>query len=104
MSADLEDDEDDSWDEDEDEDSEDEDSEDDADDDEDSVEATGEDAAAVGASFVLANGSRRAETRVVLEGTTLRMEAAESFPSAEAASKAYERLRRVLAAEGYREG
>jgi predicted DNA-binding WGR domain protein len=56
-----------------------------------------------GLRMVLEAGSRKVETQLYLDGKTLRMDATESYASPEAAKKAYERLRRVLSGEGYRE-
>jgi predicted DNA-binding WGR domain protein len=57
-----------------------------------------------GLRMVLEAGPRRVETQLFLDGKTVRMDAAESHASPEAAKKAYERLKRALAGEGYREG
>jgi len=56
------------------------------------------------ARLVLEAGSRRVETQLFLDGKTVRMDASESYASPEAAKKAYERLKKTLAGEGYREG
>jgi predicted DNA-binding WGR domain protein len=56
-----------------------------------------------GLRMVLEVGSRRVETQLFLDGKSVRMDATESYASPEAAKKAYERLKRVLAGEGYRE-
>ena len=42
--------------------------------------------------------------QLFLDGKTVRMDATESHASPEAAKKAFERLKRALAGEGYREG
>jgi predicted DNA-binding WGR domain protein len=56
-----------------------------------------------GLRMVLEAGSRRVETELFLDGKSVRMDATESYASPEAAKKAYERLKRALAGEGYRE-
>jgi len=56
-----------------------------------------------GLRLVLEAGSRRVETQLVLDGKSVRMDAIESYASPEAAKKAYERLKKALAGEGYRE-
>jgi predicted DNA-binding WGR domain protein len=56
-----------------------------------------------GLRLVLEAGSRRVETVLYLDGNSVRMDARESYASPEAAKKAYERLRKTLAGEGYRE-
>jgi predicted DNA-binding WGR domain protein len=57
-----------------------------------------------GLRLVLEAGSRKVETHLYLDGKTVRMDALESYASPEAAKKAYERLRKVLGGEGYKEG
>lgn len=57
-----------------------------------------------GLRMVLEAGSRRVETHLHLDGKTVRMDSLESYASPEAAKKAYERLKKVLAGEGYKEG
>jgi predicted DNA-binding WGR domain protein len=57
-----------------------------------------------GLRMVLEAGSRRVETQLFLDGKSVRMDATESYANPEAAKKAYERLKRALAGEGYREG
>jgi predicted DNA-binding WGR domain protein len=57
-----------------------------------------------GLRLVLEAGSRKVETHLFLDGKTVRMDALESYASPEAAKKAYERLRKVLGGEGYKEG
>jgi predicted DNA-binding WGR domain protein len=54
--------------------------------------------------MVLEAGSRRVETQLFLDGKSVRMDATESYASPEAAKKAYERLKKALAGDGYREG
>ena len=56
-----------------------------------------------GLRLVLSAGSRRVETTLVLAGSTVHMDSVETYASPEAAVQAYERLRRVLAGEGYKE-
>ena len=56
-----------------------------------------------GLRLVLDAGSRKVETTLALAGTTVHMTAVETYASPEAAKKAYERLRKVLAGEGYKE-
>jgi len=56
-----------------------------------------------GLRLVLDAGSRKVETTLAVAGTTVHMTAVETYASPEAAKKAYERLRKVLAGEGYRE-
>ena len=56
-----------------------------------------------GLRMVLEAGSRKIETHVYLDGKTVRMDSLESYASPEAAKKAYERLKKVLAGEGYKE-
>jgi len=57
-----------------------------------------------GLRMVLEAGGRRVEAHLILDGKTVRMDAVEGHASPEAAKKAYERLRKTLAGEGYREG
>lgn len=57
-----------------------------------------------GLRMVLEAGSRKVETHLYLDGKTVRMDSLESYASPEAAKKAYERLKKVLAGEGYKEG
>jgi predicted DNA-binding WGR domain protein len=56
-----------------------------------------------GVRFVLDAGSRKVETTLYLDGKTVRMEAVETYATPEAAKKAHERLKKTLAAEGYKE-
>lgn len=56
-----------------------------------------------GLRMVLEAGSRKVETHLYLDGKTVRMDATESYASPEAAKKAYERLKKTLAGESYRE-
>ena len=57
-----------------------------------------------GLRMVLEAGNRKVETHLHLDGKTVRMDSLESYASPEAAKKAYERLKKVLAGEGYKEG
>jgi predicted DNA-binding WGR domain protein len=56
-----------------------------------------------GLRLVLEAGSRKVETHLHLDGKTVRMDSLESYASPDAAKKAYERLRKVLGGEGYKE-
>lgn len=57
-----------------------------------------------GLRLVLDAGSRKVETTLILDGKTVRMDALESYATPDAAKKAYERLKKTLAGEGYKEG
>lgn len=57
-----------------------------------------------GLRLVLEAGSRKVETHLYLDGKSVRMDSVESYASPDAAKKAYERLRKVLGGEGYKEG
>lgn len=57
-----------------------------------------------GHRLVLDAGGRKVETTVYLDGNTVRMDSRETYASADAASKAFERLKRVLGGEGYKAG
>lgn len=57
-----------------------------------------------GLRMVLEAGGRRVEVHLALDGKSVRMDAVEGHGSPEAAKKAYERLRKTLTGEGYREG
>jgi predicted DNA-binding WGR domain protein len=57
-----------------------------------------------GTRMLLEAGSRKVETHLVLDGKTVRMDSIESYASPEAAKKAFERLKKTLAGEGYKEG
>jgi predicted DNA-binding WGR domain protein len=59
---------------------------------------------APGHRLVLDAGGRQVETTLYLEGNTLRMDSQETYASSEAASKAFERLKKLLAGEGYQAG
>jgi predicted DNA-binding WGR domain protein len=56
-----------------------------------------------GFRLVLEDRGRRVETHLFLDGKSVRMDAIESHASPEAAKQAYERLKKTLAGEGYRE-
>jgi len=56
-----------------------------------------------GTRMVLEAGARKVEAHLVLDGKTVRMESMESYASPEAAKKAFERLKKTLAGEGYKE-
>jgi len=57
-----------------------------------------------GHRLVLDAGGRKVETTLYLDGNTVRMDSREAYASADAASKAFERLKRVLGGEGYKAG
>lgn len=57
-----------------------------------------------GHRLVLDAGGRKVETTLYLDGNTVRMDSREVYASGEAASKAFERLKRVLGGEGYKAG
>jgi predicted DNA-binding WGR domain protein len=59
---------------------------------------------APGHRLVLDAGGRQVETTLYLEGNTLRMDSQEAYATPEAASKAFERLKKLLAGEGYQVG
>jgi hypothetical protein len=47
-------------------------------------------------------GGRKVEATLYLEGNAVRMDSRETYASADAASKAFERLKRMLGGEGYK--
>lgn len=55
-----------------------------------------------GHRLVLDAGGRKVETTLYLEGNAVRMDSRETYGSADAASKAFERLKRMLGGEGYK--
>jgi len=55
-----------------------------------------------GHRFVLDAGNRKVEATLYLDGKTVRMDSVESYASPDAASKAFERLKKMLAGEGYK--
>ena len=57
-----------------------------------------------GHRFVLDAGNRKVETTLYLDGKTVRMDANEAYASPDAASKAFERLKKLLSGEGYKPG
>lgn len=57
-----------------------------------------------GELFTLTAGKKKIEARVILDGKTVRMNTVEHYESAEAAKKALDRLKKNLAAEGYKPG
>lgn len=59
---------------------------------------------AAGHRLVLDAGGRRVETTLYFDGNTLRMDSYETYASPEAASRAFERLKKLLAGEGYKPG
>jgi predicted DNA-binding WGR domain protein len=59
---------------------------------------------APGHRLVLDAGGRKVETTLYLDGASLRMDSRETYATAEAASKAFERLNKLLVGEGYKAG
>jgi predicted DNA-binding WGR domain protein len=57
-----------------------------------------------GHRLALDAGGRKVETMLYLDGKTMRMDAREVYASPEAAKKAFDRLKKLLAGEGYKEG
>jgi len=57
-----------------------------------------------GHRFLLDAGNRKVETTLYLDGKTMRMDSSEAYASPEAATKAFERLKKLLAGEGYKPG
>jgi predicted DNA-binding WGR domain protein len=55
------------------------------------------------AKLVFEAGQRKVETALYIDGKTVRMDATESYGNSEAAKKAFERLRKTLAGEGYKD-
>lgn len=49
-------------------------------------------------------GNRQVDTTLYLDGATVRMDSRETYGSAEAARKAFDRLKQLLASDGYKEG
>jgi predicted DNA-binding WGR domain protein len=56
------------------------------------------------AKLVLEAGARKVETKLYIDGKTVRMDATESYASPDAAKKAFERLKKTLSGEGYKGG
>ncbi len=54
------------------------------------------------AKLTLEAGSRKVETSLYLDGSTVRMDSSESYATPEAAKKAFERLKKTLIGEGYK--
>jgi len=59
---------------------------------------------APGHRLVLDAGGRKVETTLYLDGATLRMDSRETYATGEAATKAFERLKKLLGGEGYKAG
>jgi predicted DNA-binding WGR domain protein len=57
-----------------------------------------------GHRLVLDAGNRKVETTLYLDGQTVRMDACETYASPEAATKAFDRLKKLLAGEGHKPG
>ena len=57
-----------------------------------------------GIRLLLETGSRKVETHLYCDGKTVRMDSTETYASPDAAKKAHERLKKMLLAEGYKEG
>ena len=53
--------------------------------------------------MVLESGNRKVEAYLSLDGKTLRMDSIETYSTPEAAKKAHERLKKMLAGEGYKD-
>ena len=56
------------------------------------------------ARLSLEAGARKVESQLFLDGKVVRMESSESYATPEAAKKAFERLKKTLVGEGYKEG
>jgi predicted DNA-binding WGR domain protein len=56
-----------------------------------------------GQRMVLESGNRKVEAYLSLDGKTLRMDSIETYATPEAAKKAQERLKKMLAGEGYKD-
>jgi predicted DNA-binding WGR domain protein len=56
-----------------------------------------------GVRMTIDSGNRKVETYVYLAGSTVRMDSTETYATPEAAKKAHERLKKMLAGEGYKE-
>lgn len=57
-----------------------------------------------GHRFVLDAGNRKVETTLYLDGKTVRMDSSETHAGPDAANKAFDRLKKMLAGEGYKPG
>jgi len=55
-----------------------------------------------GHRLTLDAGNRKVEATLYLDGNTVRMDSVETYGSPDAAAKAFERLKRMLAGEGYK--
>jgi hypothetical protein len=53
--------------------------------------------------FVLERGGRHVETYLICAGCTVRTDSSEKLDDADAAKKAYDRIRQQLLAEGYKQ-
>lgn len=56
-----------------------------------------------GHRLVLDAGGRQVETTLYLDGKTMRMDSRETCASTEVAEKAFDRLRKLLGGEGYKD-
>jgi predicted DNA-binding WGR domain protein len=56
-----------------------------------------------GTRLILDAGNRKVETYLYLDGNKVRMDSTETYSSPDAAKKAYERLKKMLGGEGYKE-
>ena len=56
-----------------------------------------------GIRMLLETGNRKVEAHIYLDGKTVRMDSIEHYANPESAKKAHERLKKMLAAEGYKE-
>lgn len=56
-----------------------------------------------GHRMTLDAGSRKVETTLYLDGSTLRMESTETYASPDAAKKAFDRLKKMYAGEGFKD-
>jgi predicted DNA-binding WGR domain protein len=56
-----------------------------------------------GTRLTLDAGNRKVETYLYLDGNKVRMDSTETYSSPDAAKKAHERLKKMLAGEGYKE-
>jgi predicted DNA-binding WGR domain protein len=56
-----------------------------------------------GTRLLLDAGNRKVETYLYLDGNKVRMDSTETYSSPDAAKKAHERLKKMLAGEGYKE-
>jgi predicted DNA-binding WGR domain protein len=56
-----------------------------------------------GHRMVLESGNRKVEAYLSLDGKTLRMDSIETYATPEAAKKAHDRLKKMLAGEGYKD-